>query len=166
MTEIKSSSIGKRKVWIALGIAAVAVTAAGIYVLDKSPSSEDVSGTIAPAQRYRSAQAPGADVPVGNQSAPKAIQPGAAPAAANAASNAADNAASRTVQNAASSAASNAANNAASRTVQNAASSAASNAANNAASRTVQNAASGAASNAANNAASSAASNAASRTQQ
>src|SRR5260221_22639 len=153
MTEIKSSSIGKRKVWIALGIAAVAVTAAGIYVLDKSPSSEDVSGTIAPAQRYRSAQAPGADVPVGNQSAPKAIQPGAAPAAANAASNAADNAASRTVQNAASSAASNAANNAASRTAQNTASTTASNAANNAASRTVRNAPSTAAGHAANKAA-------------
>src|SRR5260221_1886213 len=147
MTEIKSSSIGKRKVWIALGIAAVAVTAAGIYVLDKSPSSEDVSGTIAPAQRYRSAQAPGADVPVGNQSAPKAIQPGAAPAAANAASNAANNAASRTVQNAASGAASNAANNAPSKTVQNAARSAARNAPNHAASKPAQNCTSRAAHN-------------------
>src|SRR5260221_1841867 len=111
MTEIKSSSIGKRKVWIALGIAAVAVTAAGIYVLDKSPSSEDVSGTIAPAQRYRSAQAPGADFPVGHRSAPKAIQPRASPAAPNAASNASGNRSGQTWQYAARYASSNAATN-------------------------------------------------------
>ncbi|HEY2865121.1 MAG TPA: hypothetical protein VGK37_15975 [Casimicrobiaceae bacterium] len=61
MNQQRNGLIGKRSVWIGAGIAAVAVVLVLQYV-DFPPGSKDVSGTIVPAQRYRSTQSPNDDV--------------------------------------------------------------------------------------------------------
>jgi hypothetical protein len=67
MNEQKSGFIGKRTVWIGAGITAVAVVLV-LQFVDFPPSGKDVSGTIAPAQRYRAAQPTAGDVQAGGQS--------------------------------------------------------------------------------------------------
>ena len=56
MSEEKSGSFGKRKVWIGGGIAAAAVILAVSSGIDFPPSGKDTAGTIVPAQRYRAPQ--------------------------------------------------------------------------------------------------------------
>ena len=130
MNQPKSGSIGKRKVWIGTGIAAVAVAVVGIYAWDTTSTSEGMSGTIVPAQRYRSSQPAAADVGLGNQSGSQSTPAGAAVSgSATAAGNAAGNAAGQAAGNAAAQAAGNAAGQAAG----NAAGQAAGNAAGQAA---------------------------------
>ena len=55
MSQPTSGNNSQRKIWIGTGLAAVAVAVAGVYVWD-TPSTDGVSGTIVPAQRYRAPQ--------------------------------------------------------------------------------------------------------------
>ena len=102
MSEQTNSSMGNRKIWIGVGIAAAAV----IVVVSTGilpPTGKDTAGTIAPAQRYQGQQGTAADVNLGNPSGTQssAVAPAVQDASQNAASQnaASQNAAS---QNAAS----------------------------------------------------------------
>ncbi len=52
----QSGSLGKRKVWIGIGIAAAALILVLFYTVDFPPGGKDAVGTIVPAQRYRAPQ--------------------------------------------------------------------------------------------------------------
>ena len=66
MSEEKSGSFGKRKIWIGGGIAAAAVILAVSSGVDFPPGSKDTVGTIVPAVRYRAEQPTAADVKLGD----------------------------------------------------------------------------------------------------
>jgi len=73
MSQQNSKSIGKGKIWIGAGIAAAAVLVIGQYV--EFPSSgQNVSGTVAPAQRFRAPQMTSDDVKVGSPSGGQSTQ--------------------------------------------------------------------------------------------
>jgi hypothetical protein len=164
-------SKSKRGLWITGGVAAAVAAVFIGGLVDMPTTSDNVTGTIVPAQRYRAPQPGDTDVKVGqpagtqagtsNVPASAGDSAGAANAAANAANNAAANAANNAAANAANNAAANAANNAAANAANNAAANAANNAAANAANNAAANAANNAAANAANNAAANAANNSA-----
>ena len=65
MSEEKSGSFGKRKIWIGGAIAAAAVVLAVSSGIDFPPGSKDTAGTIVPAQRYRAPQNTADDVKLG-----------------------------------------------------------------------------------------------------
>jgi len=67
MNEPKPRSTKQRNVWIGTGLTALAVAVAGVYLWDNT-SSDTVSGTITPAQRYRAPQLTPADVKLGEKS--------------------------------------------------------------------------------------------------
>ncbi len=56
MTQPHPPYSAKRKAWIGAGIALVAVAIVVRYGFDSVPKSEDVAGTVVPAQRYRAPQ--------------------------------------------------------------------------------------------------------------
>src|SRR6266850_1740222 len=56
MNQPASPASRKRTLWIGLAVAGVALIAAGSHFLDIPPSSDNVAGTITPAQRYRAEQ--------------------------------------------------------------------------------------------------------------
>ena len=63
----------KRKAWIGAGIALVAVAIVVRYGFDSVPKSEDVAGTVVPAQRYRAPQ--GTDeIKLGDQTVAQLMQ--------------------------------------------------------------------------------------------
>jgi hypothetical protein len=74
MSEQSGSFLGKRKVWIGGGLAAVAVIFAMSSGVDFPPNGRDTSGTIAPAQRYRAPQNTAADVKLGDPSSQQSGQ--------------------------------------------------------------------------------------------
>src|SRR5437868_2447659 len=63
----------KRVVWVGISLAAVAIIAGGYYVFDLPPP-QDLSGTVAPAQRYRAPQIQAQDVKLGDQGAAQLLQ--------------------------------------------------------------------------------------------
>src|SRR5258706_12663979 len=64
----------KRTIWIGIAVAGIAVVAAGSYVFD-IPPTDQVPGTITPAQRYRSTdQIQTKDVKLADQSVAQALQ--------------------------------------------------------------------------------------------
>lgn len=64
----------KRKALIGAGIAAVAVLVVFQFGFDSTPRSEDVAGTVQPAQRYRAAQTGAADIKLGDQTVAQLMQ--------------------------------------------------------------------------------------------
>ena len=74
MSEEKSGSFGKRKIWIGGGIAAAAVILAVSSGVDFPPGSKDTVGTIVPAQRFRADQPATTGVAGGGQSGTAATQ--------------------------------------------------------------------------------------------
>ena len=81
MTEKNSSIFGNRKMWVGIGVAAAVVVVAQ-YGFD-FPRSQDVSGTIVPAQRFRAAQNGSEDVKL-NSGAKAEVAPTVQGAAATA----------------------------------------------------------------------------------
>ncbi len=65
MTEQAGSQFSRRKIWVAVGLAAVAVAVVGGYAFDIPPSAKDAVGTIVPAQRYQAPQPKAQDIQVG-----------------------------------------------------------------------------------------------------
>jgi len=63
----------KRTVWVGISLAAVAIIAGGYYVFDL-PLPQDLSGTVAPAQRYRAPQIQSQEVKLGDQTIAKLMQ--------------------------------------------------------------------------------------------
>ena len=66
MSEQRRGSFGK-KIWIGGGIAVAAAAIAVFSGVEVPPTGTDVSGTIAPAQRYRAEQPGTVDVKLGEQ---------------------------------------------------------------------------------------------------
>jgi anti-sigma factor RsiW len=165
MSEQKSG-LGRRKLLIGGGIAAVAALFAVLYITDSPPGMQNAVGTIVPAQRYRAPQNTADDVKLGNQSSPQSQQlsPASQTAIGSAANSAAGNALDSATSNAPNSAASNALNSATSNAPNSAAgnalNSATSNAPNSAAGNALNSATSNAPNSAAGNALNSATSNA------
>ena len=77
MSEEKSGSFGKRKIWIGGGIAAAAVILAVSSGVDFPPFSKDTVGTIVPAQRFRADQPATTGVAGGGQSGAASTPSGA-----------------------------------------------------------------------------------------
>lgn len=73
MTQPHPPYSAKRKAWIGAGIALVAVAIVVRYGFDSVPKSEDVAGTVVPAQRYRAPQA-APDIQLGDQSLAQLMQ--------------------------------------------------------------------------------------------
>ena len=77
MTE-QSKTVGKRKAWFGVGIAAAAVLVVAQYGFD-FPLGKDVTGTIMPAQRYRAepngSEAVKLGAPAGTAAIPTAVAP-------------------------------------------------------------------------------------------
>src|SRR6185436_20269898 len=63
----------RRTVFAGISLAAVAIVIGGYYVLDK-PSKNDLSGTVAPATRYRAEQIQSHDVKLGDQTVAQLLQ--------------------------------------------------------------------------------------------
>lgn len=72
MTQPHPPYSAKRKAWIGAGIALVAVAIVVRYGFDTVPKSEDVAGTVVPAQRYRAPQT--ADIQLGDQTLAQLMQ--------------------------------------------------------------------------------------------
>ena len=66
-------NVSKRALWIGTGVAAAAVVIAG-FLLNFPPGGENVSGTVAPAQRYRAEQIKAEDVKLGDQAVAQLMQ--------------------------------------------------------------------------------------------
>lgn len=74
MSQQPSGSSSKRKIWIGVAVAAAAALLVGHYVFDLPSGGENLSGTVAPAQRYRAPQVSSADVKLGDQSISQLLQ--------------------------------------------------------------------------------------------
>src|ERR1700674_2300527 len=74
MSQPTSGSPSKRKVWIGIAVAAVAVGLVGHYALDFPTGGENAAGTIVPAQRYRAEQIKPEDLRLGDQSVAQLMQ--------------------------------------------------------------------------------------------
>ena len=73
----EQTSVPSRKpfAWAGIAIAAVAVVVAGAYFFDIPQSSDNLTGTVTPAERYRAPQqVTAADVKLGDQSVPQLLQ--------------------------------------------------------------------------------------------
>src|SRR5436305_1567337 len=70
----KTMSQNKRALWIGTAIAATTVVIAGLFFVSFPPGRENVSGTVAPAQRYRAEQPKAEDVQLGDQTVPQLMQ--------------------------------------------------------------------------------------------
>jgi len=68
-----SRKISKRALWIGTAVAAAAVVIAA-FVFNFPPRGENVSGTVAPAQRYRAEQIKAEDVKLGDQAVAQLMQ--------------------------------------------------------------------------------------------
>jgi hypothetical protein len=74
MTQPHPPYSAKRKTLIGAGIALVAVVIVVQFGFDSTPRSEDVAGTVVPAQRYRAAQGGAADIKLGDQNLAQLMQ--------------------------------------------------------------------------------------------
>src|SRR4051812_966787 len=75
MNQPASPATQKTTIWIAIAVAGVAVIAAGSYVFDIPPSSDNLAGTVQPAQRYRAEQQLSAqDVKLADQTISQLLQ--------------------------------------------------------------------------------------------
>jgi F0F1-type ATP synthase delta subunit len=72
MTQPHPPYSAKRKAWIGAGIALAAVAIVVQFGFDSTPRSEDVAGTVQPAQRYRAQQT--GDIKLGDQSMAQLMQ--------------------------------------------------------------------------------------------
>jgi len=160
MSQQASGLFSKRTTWIGAGLAAVVAVLVAQFGFDY-PRSQDVSGAIVPAERYRAPQATAADIKLGGESSVQATAPASPAAQADAANNAAQNAAQTAVQGSAQAAAQNSAQRAMQGAAQTAAQTAAQGSAQAAAQNSAQRAMQGAAQTSAQGAAQSAAQTAA-----
>ena len=54
MSQPQNGNLRRRNIWIGVGLAAVGAVLFGHYVLEIPAAGDNLSGTVAPAQRYRS----------------------------------------------------------------------------------------------------------------
>lgn len=73
MTQPHPPYSAKRKAWLGAGIALVAVAIVVRFGFDSVPKSEDVAGTVVPAQRYRAPQGT-EDIKLGDQTVAQLMQ--------------------------------------------------------------------------------------------
>jgi hypothetical protein len=75
MSQPQNGNLRRRNIWIGIGLAAVGAVLFGHYVLEIPQGGENLSGTVAPAQRYRSdSQVKPTDVRLGDQSISQLLQ--------------------------------------------------------------------------------------------
>ena len=74
MGQQRSGSFGRRNVFIGVSVAVAAALLVGHYALDFPGGGKGVSGTVAPAQRYRAPQIQAQDVKLGDQSIAQVMQ--------------------------------------------------------------------------------------------
>src|SRR5258708_1700779 len=75
MSQPQNGNARRRNIWIGIGLAAVGAVLFGHYVLEIPEGNENLSGTVAPAQRYRSTeQVKPADVRLGDQTVTQLLQ--------------------------------------------------------------------------------------------
>src|SRR5258708_7764541 len=70
----KNGNVTKRNIWIGLGLTAAGVILVGHYAFEIPSGSQDATGTISPAQRYRAPQIQSKDVKLGDQTVAQAMQ--------------------------------------------------------------------------------------------
>jgi len=71
---MKSGQIGNTKVWMLVAALAVAIAAVVFFGSNYPPDSEMASGTIVPAERYRSEQLSSDDVVLGDETIAQVMQ--------------------------------------------------------------------------------------------
>jgi len=75
MSQPQNGNLRRRNIWIGVGLAAVGAVLFGHYVLEIPAAGDNLSGTVAPAQRYRSdSQVKPTDVRLGDQSISQLLQ--------------------------------------------------------------------------------------------
>src|SRR5258706_15913385 len=75
MSQPQNGNARRRNILIGIGLAAVGAVIFGHYVLEIPPGGDNLSGTVAPAQRYRSdSQVKPTDVRLGDQSVSQLLQ--------------------------------------------------------------------------------------------
>ena len=74
MSQPQNGNNRRRNLFIGLGLAAVGAVIFAHYVLEIPPAGENMSGTVAPAQRYRAEQVKPTDVRLGDQTVPQLMQ--------------------------------------------------------------------------------------------
>ena len=76
MTTEALSTSGNNKVWLMVGILAAVVVVLGYLGMGYPPEQDAVTGTIAPAERYRGEQISEEDVQLGDESVAQLMQTG------------------------------------------------------------------------------------------